>query len=55
MIGSAGGVAWTHAGWPGVVVFCLVLGVMAMVLGVLMARVQPLTVPEVPSMGPVEP
>ncbi len=55
VLGSAGGVAWTHAGWPGVAAFCLVLGVMALALGVLLARVPPLAVPEGPSMGPVEP
>ncbi len=55
VLGSAGGVAWTRAGWPGVAAFCLVLGVMALVLGVLLARVPPLAVPEGPSTGPVEP
>ncbi|KQU56917.1 hypothetical protein ASG67_17510 [Sphingomonas sp. Leaf339] len=42
VLGSAGGVAWTHAGWLGVVGFCLVLGGLALVGGLLLRRVEPL-------------
>ncbi len=30
VLGSAGGIAWTRAGWPGVVAFCLMLGALAL-------------------------
>ena len=55
VLGSAGGVAWTRAGWSGVAAFCLVLGVVALVLGVLLARVPPLAVPEARDAVAVEP
>lgn len=42
VLGSAGGIAWTHAGWWGVVGFCLVLGGLALVGGLLLRRVEPL-------------
>jgi len=44
VLGSAGGVAWTHAGWPGVTAFCLVLGVAALVIGLVLRTVPPLVV-----------
>lgn len=55
VLGSAGGFAWSHAGWPGVAWFCLVLGALALALGVLLARVAPLPLPEAPDLAPVEP
>ena len=42
VLGSAGGVAWTRGGWPGVVSFCLVLGALALAGAALLARVAPL-------------
>ena len=42
VLGSAGGVAWSRAGWPGVAGFCLVAGVLALVLGLVLRGVPPL-------------
>jgi YNFM family putative membrane transporter len=42
VLGSAGGVAWTQGGWPGVVGFCLVLAVLALLIAGLLARIAPL-------------
>ncbi|GAA3695502.1 MFS transporter [Sphingomonas cynarae] len=54
VLGSVGGVAWTRAGWPGVVGFCLVLGALALAGGLLLRRVEPLgSTPALPE--PVEP
>jgi YNFM family putative membrane transporter len=55
VLGSAGGFAWTHAGWPGVALFCLALGGIALLLGVLLARIPPLALPETRQSAPVEP
>ena len=44
VLGSAGGFAWTHAGWPGVTAFCLVLGVAALVIALMLRTVPPLVV-----------
>ncbi len=44
VLGSAGGFAWTHAGWPGVTAFCLLLGVAALVIGLVLRGVPPLVV-----------
>ncbi|TCP91641.1 YNFM family putative membrane transporter [Sphingomonas sp. PP-CE-1A-559] len=44
VLGSAGGFAWTHAGWPGVTAFCLLLGVAALVIGLVLRTVPPLVV-----------
>ena len=38
VLGSAGGIAWTRAGWPGVVAFCLMLGALALAGGILLFR-----------------
>ena len=54
VLGSAGGIAWTRAGWPGVTLFCLVLGGVALVVGLLLARIPPLDTPETPDQQPVE-
>ncbi|WP_241656391.1 MFS transporter [Sphingomonas oligophenolica] len=48
VLGSAGGVAWTRAGWPGVAGFCLVLSVAALVIGIMLFRVPPLAVNDPP-------
>ena len=42
ILGSAGGVAWTEGGWPGVTGFCLILGSLAMIVALRLARVPPL-------------
>jgi len=42
VLGSAGGVAWTRAGWTGVVLFCLALGVLALAGGLILRRIPPL-------------
>ncbi len=56
VLGSAGGVAWTRAGWDGVVAFCLVLGTLALLGGVLLLRVRPLAETEqARPTGPVTP
>lgn len=56
VLGSAGGMAWTHGGWAGVVGFCLVLGVLAMIGSSLLFRVRPLDESEqVRPVGPVTP
>ena len=53
VLGSAGGLAWTHAGWPGVTAFCLLLGVAALVIALMLRTVPPLVVePPVPQRMP---
>jgi YNFM family putative membrane transporter len=42
VLGSAGGIAWTRAGWPGVTLFCLTLAGAALVIALLLRRVLPL-------------
>ena len=44
VLGSAGGFAWTHAGWPGVTGFCLVIGGAALAVGLMLRAVPPLMV-----------
>ncbi|UAJ10938.1 MFS transporter [Glacieibacterium megasporae] len=46
VLGSAGGVAWSSAGWPGVAGFCGVLGVAALGIGARLSGVPPLPEPE---------
>lgn len=55
VLGSAGGFAWSHAGWTGVTLFCLALGSIALALGVLLVRVPPLPVPDPLDPALVEP
>ena len=55
VLGSAGGFAWSHAGWAGVTLFCLALGSIALALGVLLVRVPPLPVPDPLDPALVEP
>ncbi|MET0269519.1 MAG: MFS transporter [Sphingomonas sp.] len=42
LLGSAGGFAWTHAGWPGVAWFCGALTLMALGVAAKLATVRPL-------------
>jgi YNFM family putative membrane transporter len=42
VLGSAGGVAWSRAGWPGVAVFCVGLSGIALALGLVLRGVSPL-------------
>ncbi len=44
VLGSAGGVAWSRYGWAGVAGFCLVAGVVALILGLVLRGVPPLIV-----------
>ena len=46
VLGSAGGVAWSRAGWPGVAGFCLVAGAVALLVGMVLRGVPPLAVPD---------
>ncbi|WP_322965147.1 MFS transporter [Sphingomonas fuzhouensis] len=56
VLGSAGGIAWTRRGWPGVVGFCVMLGALALAGGILLFRVRPLAEPEqARPVGPVTP
>ena len=48
VLGSAGGVAWSRAGWTGVAGFCLVAGTLALVIGIVLRGVPPLPVPPPP-------
>ncbi len=53
VLGSAGGFAWTHAGWPGVTAFCLVLVMIALGISLVLRTVPPLAVePPVPQRMP---
>jgi MFS transporter, YNFM family, putative membrane transport protein len=54
VLGSAGGVAWTRGGWPGVTLFCLALAALALAGGAMLARVEPLPIPEEPRRLPPE-
>lgn len=55
VLGSAGGIAWSRGGWPGVTGFCLVLGGLALAGALLLARVAPLSVADPAASTPVEP
>lgn len=50
LLGSAGGFAWTRAGWAGVASFCAVLALLALAVGAWLARIPPLAAPD--SMSP---
>lgn len=54
VLGSAGGIAWTRGGWPGVTSFCLLLGVAAMIGAIALARVPPLPIADPPDTAPVK-
>jgi len=47
VLGSLCGIAWTHAGWPGVAFFCGALGVIALMLGLILRTIPPLPQNEV--------
>lgn len=53
VLGSAGGLAWSRAGWPGVAGFCAVLAVATLVVAARLALVPPL--PENRAAGPALP
>jgi YNFM family putative membrane transporter len=53
ILGSAGGMGWTYGGWHGVVIFCIVLGLIALVVSVLLFRIRPL--PENEQVRPASP
>lgn len=42
VLGSVGGFAWTHAGWPGVAAFTAALIALATLIGLQLARIEPL-------------
>ncbi|TVV72608.1 MFS transporter [Sphingomonas solaris] len=44
ILGSAGGFAWTHGGWHGVVLFCGGLTVLALLVAAKLATVRPLAI-----------
>lgn len=46
LLGSAGGFAWTHAGWPGVAAFCALLSIVALIVSARLGRVPALALPE---------
>ena len=46
LLGSAGGFAWTHAGWPGVAAFCALLAIVALIVSARLGRVPALALPE---------
>jgi YNFM family putative membrane transporter len=46
VLGSAGGIAWTRAGWGGVALFCAALAVAALALGARLRRIPPLAAPD---------
>ena len=52
VLGSAGGILWSHSGWPGVVAFCALLSLAALVIAVLVARIPPLADPRQPPLEP---
>jgi YNFM family putative membrane transporter len=49
LLGSAGGVAWSHAGWPGIVAFTGALSLLALVSALRLARIPALHDPRQPS------
>jgi len=53
ILGSVGGVAWSHDKWPGVAVFSAVLGVAALGIAVRLIGVKPLADPVEPARHPV--
>jgi YNFM family putative membrane transporter len=48
VLGSAGGVAWTRAGWTGVALFCAVLTLAALGFAARLVAIRPLATPETP-------
>lgn len=53
VLGSAGGIAWTRAEWPGVTGFCAILATIALALGARLAMIPPLAAPEMPAVRPM--
>ena len=52
VLGSAGGIAWTEAGWTGVVAFCGTLALLALAGAALLYRVPPLPIEPPPAPQP---
>lgn len=48
VLGSAGGLAWSRAGWPGVAIFCAALGTIALAIGLALRGIAPLPGNETP-------
>lgn len=48
VLGSASGIAWSHAGWRGVAGFCLALGLLALAGAILLMRVAPVRATDAP-------
>ncbi|MEG3124965.1 MFS transporter [Sphingomonas sp. GB1N7] len=53
VLGSLGGMAWTRSGWSAVAWYCGVLGVIALVLGLVLRTIPPLPENEVPPVKPL--
>ncbi|HEU4959206.1 MAG TPA: MFS transporter [Sphingomonas sp.] len=53
VLGSAGGIAWSGAGWTGVAGFCVVLAAAALALGLVLWRVPPLALAETRAVRPL--
>jgi YNFM family putative membrane transporter len=53
VLGSAGGFAWTRAGWTGVASFCVVLTLAALAIGARLVMIRPLAMPESPPIADI--
>ena len=53
VLGSAGGFAWTRAGWIGVASFCAALTLAALAIGVRLVMIRPLPMPESPPIADI--
>lgn len=53
VLGSAGGIAWTRAGWTGVAWFCVALAVVGIGLALRLAVVRPLATQDPPALGEI--
>ncbi|NIJ06504.1 YNFM family putative membrane transporter [Sphingomonas vulcanisoli] len=54
LLGSLGGIAWTRDGWTGVSLFCISLGLIALIGAGLLALIPPLPIPDPNETVPVE-
>jgi MFS transporter, YNFM family, putative membrane transport protein len=53
ILGSAGGIAWSRAGWPGVALFTALLVTLALVIGPRLVAVKPLPENAVADSSPI--